>query len=798
MVKNYFKIAWRNLLKHKMVSLLNILGLSTGLACAFLITLWIMDETQVNGFHQNDERLFQILNNIPLADEIETSEHTPGMLANSLMQDIPEVAYATAVIPASWFDSGDGIISIDDKQFKGQGQFVDENYFNVFSWKILEGQKDKPISDKQSVMISRELATKLFDTKTSIIGETITWSHDSFSGVYTISGVFEKPPKNSTIQFDLLFNYDLFETKYLKNLENWGNADPYTYVLLKENTNPKTFDAQIKNLIAKKLGATTNIKKANIPTLFSQKVSDRYLYNQFENGKQAGGRMSYVKLFGLIGLFLIIIASINFMNLSTAISTKRVKEIGVKKVVGANRSDIFWQFMIESILTALVSLVIALFVVILVIPEFNAITGKAIELQWSFNLFFIVLAITLGTGLLAGSYPAQYLSGFMPIKVLNSVLKSSKSEIGIRKGLVVFQFSLSIILIVSVIIVYNQIEFSQSKNLGYTKENIISFKKEGRLNEEHQPLINELKQILGVRAVSTFAHDFVGDHGGTTGVRWEGKIPGQEIRFENFEVDYGLIELLDIKLLEGRLFSEEFSTDEADDNIIFNKTAIELMGLENPIGKTVNLWGKERNIVGVVEDFHFESLYEEIGPCMIRYDGYGQNILVKVNGDKRTLDQIKTTYKSYMGGLELDFTFLDEDYQKLYDAEKRVSILAKYFSGLAILISCLGIFGLSAFTVERRRKEIGIRKVLGQKTTQAIVMLSGEFSKLVVIAILIGLPLAYILVNNWLSDFAYRIPLKVWYFGGAGLLALLITLLTVSFHSVKAATANPVKSLRME
>ncbi|NER13028.1 FtsX-like permease family protein [Leptobacterium flavescens] len=801
MLRHNLLLFFRNIKKNKNILFINIAGLSTALACVLLIYLWVNDELKVDSFHQNKNRLFQVMMNTPLATGVETEEYTPGLLAKTLNEEMPEVEAATAVIPPQWFDGGQGIASAEDRHFKAVGQFIDEDYFKLFSWKMISGNTSGVLEDKQSIFISEKLANKLFSKPENAIGKTISWERGRFSGIYTVSGVFKDPPENSTHQFEILFNYLLFYEAYEDNLTNWGNSNPSTFVLLKEGVDSKAFDQKIEDLAKEKYRKTVGEKYLEyIGTLFIQPVSERYLYSKFENGVQAGGRITYVKLFSVIAIFMLLIAAINFMNLSTAIASKRMKEIGIKKAVGARQRNIVWQFINESVFIAFLSLCVALLMVAILLPEFNEITGKHLSLSFSAEFILSIILITLFTGLLSGSYPALYLSRFRPVKVLKGTLSSPRGEAWTRKGLVVFQFTVSVVLIVSVLIVYKQIEYTQNKNLGYSKENIISFKKEGKLNENLVSFVNEIRDLPGVAIASSFQHDLVGDSGSTSGVKWDGKKAGERVEFGNIEVDYNLMELLDMQMIAGRTYSEEFGTDKDDKNIILNEEAIKVMGLEDPVGKTITLWGKERQIIGVVKNFHFRSLYEKLGPCMVRFSPEGQNILVKLEtgSEEETINRISEAYGAFTGGLPFEYTYLDKDYNRLYIAEQRVSVLSKYFASLAILISCLGLFGLAAYTAERKRKEIGIRKTLGQASSQLTVLLSASFVKLVVLSLVIGLPLAYLIGKNWLSGFAYRIELHPWYFVLAGIITLSIALITISTQAIRAAHKNPVDALREE
>ena len=798
MIRHNFLIAFRNFKRFKNAFFINLIGLSTGLTCVFLIYLWINDELKFDKFHTNDARLFQVMYNLPRADGLVTVESTPGLLAAALAEEFPEVEEAAAVARPMTGEDKKGIVSLGESKFKANERYVSKNYFNVFSYRLIEGNKDQALSDKYAVLLSEELALKLFKTTENIIGKSIAWERGRLSGQYTVSGVFEKPPAYSTAQFDLLFSYELFFSAY-KRLRHWGNSDPSAYVVLKKGTDLAQFNDKIKNFIKAKYQALNGDKNLKyIGTLFLQKYSDKYLMGRYDNGKVAGGRIAYVRLFSIIAFFLLLIACINFMNLATAKATGRLKEVGVKKVIGASRKTLLSQYLGESMLIVFFSLLVALVLVSLLLPQFNLITGKQLSFNPDTRLILGVIIIVLFTGLVSGSYPALYLSSFKPVAILKGKINTSIGELWARKGLVVFQFMVSVMLIVSVLVVYKQIEFVNAKNLGYNKDNIISFAKEGELEEGLETFLSGVKKMPGVVAASSFGHDLTGDHGGVSGLEWEGKKPDEQIRFGNLEVDFGLMELFGFEMKAGRTFSREFGSEES--TIIFNEAAIEAMGLEDPIGKTVKFWGKERQIIGVAKNFHFESLYEQVAPCFFQcYPNLG-NILIKIKAgmEKETIERIQQFYQEYNHGLPFEYKFLDEDYQALYASEKRVATLSQYFAGIAILISCLGLFGLATFTAERRLKEIDIRKILGSSVWGVIYLLSSDFAKMVITAIIVALPLSYIIARNWLNSFAYRIDLEWWFFVGAGLAAMIIALLTVGMQTFKAANINPVQCLRNE
>ncbi|MCF0073342.1 ABC transporter permease [Dyadobacter sp. CY261] len=792
MLKSYLKIAWRSLIKDRQFTLLNLVGLSTGLACTLLIYLWIGDELRVDKHNAKAAHLFQIMVNQPNEDGIKTGEHTAGLLADALKAEMPEVEFATTVVPAEWF-SNKGIIAAGETKLKAGGQFVSRDYFDVFTCPFIQGDANALVGDKNTLALSEELASKLFGTTQNVVGKTVKWEEGQFSGLYRVGGVFKGNPSNASNQFDILFNFEQFKARR-PGMEKWTNSDPHTFVILKNGADEALFNEKIKQLLRTK-------NKEIDSELFAIRYSDKYLRGQFENGLQIGGRITYVRLFSVIAAFILVIACINFMNLSTAKASGRMKEVGIKKVVGALRSSLVLQHLGESVLLTFVSLVVAVGLVALLLPDFNAITGKEISLSPDGTLISAALVITLVTGLLAGSYPALYLSGFDPVSVLKGKLRNTAGELLVRRGLVVFQFAVSVIFIVSVIVVYRQIQFIQNKNLGYNREHIIHFEIPLEMDslklKAAEAFLGEVKNIPGVVNASSYYHNLTGQHGAISGFEWPGKPAGTDIEFSNLEVGYNFMETMGMSLREGRFFSQNGS---ARNEIIFNESAIKSMGLKDPVGKTVKFWGMERQIVGVVKDFNFESLYEPVKPCFFQMYPIMPNVMVKIqNGsEEQTIARVRKLFQDYHRGLVFDFQFLDENYKALYASERRVGVLSRYFAGLAILISCLGLFGLAAFTAQRRQKEIGIRKVVGASVGNVVMMLSMDFIKLLLIALLIAFPLVGWAMYQWLNNFAFRIDLSAGIFIAAGGTLVLVTLATVGYQAVKAALLDPVKSLRSE
>ena len=804
MLRIGLKIAWRNLIRDYRFMLLNIAGLATGLACTLIIWLWIRDERQVDRFNQKDKQLFQILANWQNSSGIETAEQTPGLLASSLTNEIPEIDYATAVIPSSWFDSK-GIITEKDKHLNASAQFAGRDFFNIFSYHLIAGNRDQVLAEKNAVVLSRTMALKLFNTTDQVVGRTITWNLKDYNGYYTVTGIFEDPPVNATTQFDLLFSYDLFLEKNPK-LEKWTNFDPLTYVLIKEGTKGELLNRKIAGFVKDK-------SPDSKVSLILQRYSDRYLYNRYENGKPAGGRIEYLKLFSIIAIFILLIACINFMNLGTAKAASRMKEVGVKKVMGARRRELIIQYLGESMLMSLLSAILALVLIFLFLPTFNKITGKQLALHFDGPLLLTVLFTTLAAGLMAGSYPALYLSGFRPVTALKGKLKTSFSDLIVRKGLVIFQFVLSAVFMVSVLIVYKQMRLIQTKNLGYHRDHIIWFDKGGIASDNKEDykqggayeadlsnFLQKLRNISGVINAANFRHNIINRNGGTSDLSWEGKNPSDKIDFTDLGAGYNFIETLGIQMKEGRSFSEQYGDEKS--KIIFNEAAIEIMGLKNPVGKIVHLWGGDRQIIGVTKNFNFQSLHEKLKPCFfdLTVNQRASKIMVKISAgkEKETIERIEQFYKQYHQGFPLEYRFLDSDFQQLYSSEQRIAALSKYFAAIALIISCLGLFGLSAFTAQKRQKEISIRKVVGASTANVAMMLSSSFLKLTTIALLIAFPVAYLIIERWLDGFAYRVSAGIIPFSIAGGSIILITLVTISFHSIKAAITSPVKTLRSE
>ncbi|WP_177189124.1 ABC transporter permease [Chitinophaga sp. YR573] len=802
MFRNNLKTAWRRFLRDRQFTILNLIGLSTGLAAVLLICLWVSDEISVNKFHKKDRQLYQVISNLKTPQGIMTMDITPVPLAESLVKEMPEVESAVSVNDFFNWQSKDGILSSGNTHIQAQGWNAGKDFFNVFSYDLIQGNKGQVLADENNIVISATLAKKLFNTTDNVIGKTLEWKYPFFDGIFRVSGIFKDPPANSTGHFDFVLNIGVL-LKNDQSAQNWTNSLAQTYLILRKGTDVDQFNKKIAGYLK------TKNPGLDIFSLFIQQYSAKYLNGKYENGVPAGGRIAYVRLFSIIGLFILLIACINFMNLSTAQASGKMKEVGVKKAIGVSRKSLIAQFLAESILMAFLSLAIAFVFIVLCLPQFNAITGKHIGLVNVAGFILPAVAITLFTGIVSGCYPAFYLSGFNAVTVLKGKLRTSFGELWVRKGLVVVQFAVSVIFIIGFLILNEQIKYSQTKNLGYNKDNILCFQwkgelynqwnglGEGKSNGRFEAFMAGLKNVTGVISATNTYGNILDQIPATSGVSWRGQATDQSYVFQSPVVGYDFLATLDIKLKEGRSCSKIYNDDYS--KIILNEAAVKMMDLKNPVGKNIDLNGGSQ-IVGVVKDFHYGSLHNTIEPLILRFDPNGPNIVVRIKAgmERNTIERLKRYYSEFLPGYTFDFTFMDDDYQALYASEMRVAALSRYFAVLAILISCLGLFGLATFTAQKRQKEISIRKVLGATVSDVSIMLSGDFLKLVFFAVVIALPVAWWAMHKWLEGFSDRVTINWWLFIIPGMMALLLALITVSFQSIKAAIANPVKSLSAE
>lgn len=790
MIKNYLKITWRNLFRNKFFSAINILGLALGLACSLLILLWVQNELEMDGFHKNGPNLYAVYERQYYDNKVNGQYSTPGVLANEMKKKIPEIVNATG-----FGFTNTNTFKVGDKILKQDGSAADSDFFKMFSYTLLQGNPKTALNTPSSLAISRKMAENFFGSPQAAIGKTIRFENRKD---FIITAVFENTGNNSSWKFDFLTNWDAF-LKDNSWAKEWGNNGPATYIQLRADANPESVRKKIRLFLdplnkEQKKGTFTE-------ELDIQKFSDGYLHSDFKDGKFEGGRIEYVHIFSLVALFIVLIACINFMNLTTARSVKRAREIGVRKVVGAVRRVLIQQFIGESLLLTTIAVLFSLIMMACLLPLFNSITEKEIALPFGQLAFWVkLLVITVVTGVVAGSYPALFLSSFNPVKVLKGTTKLGSGAKWFRQGLVILQFVLSVALIIATIIISKQVNYVQSINLGYDRENLIYVPLDGDLTKKYQIFKDEALKSPGIQSFSRMSQDPTNIENGTGGVDWVGKNPNVNIEFTQASVGYDFVNTMKLKMLSGRDFSKDFVTDSV--GYIINEAALKRVGYKDPVGQPFTMWGKKGKIIGIVKDFHFNSLHEQIKPLIIHYgekDGYGTAVIrTRPGRTKEALASLEVLCKQLNPNFQFTYFFSDEQYKKLYNNEQIVSKLSNSFAFLAIFISCLGLLGLAMFTAEQRVKEIGIRKVLGASVASLFTLLSREFLILVFIALLVASPLAWYFADKWLTNFAYRTPIQWWIFVLSGVIAILITLLTVSFQSAKAALMNPVKSLRSE
>ena len=792
MIKNYLKTAWRNLRRNKAFSVINISGLALGLTCSLLIILWIQDEQSVDGFHKNGKLLYQVYERNYYDGKVEASYPTQGMLAEELKKLIPEIEYASGFEYAS----APGTLSTfeaNNKVNKMAGLYAGADFFSMFSYPLLQGTAQSALNSPGGLAISKKMAENFFGSAEKAIGQLIRFENKD---ELKVTAVFENIPTNSSQQFDFLRTWHDF-VKENNWVHNWGNTDPSTFVQLRRNADALKVESKIKDFIDRYRQKDNSFRAE----LAIQPYPEKYLHSSFKNGYVDGGRIEYVNLFMIVAVFILLIACINFMNLATAQSAKRAKEVGLRKVVGAARSSLVKQFIGEALLLTLFSVVLAIVLSATLLPAFNNLTGKQLSIPFTQPLFWLsIIALMIITGFVAGSYPALFLSSLNPVKVLKSGLKFGAGNIFLRKGLVVFQFTLSIILIVGMIVTYRQMNYIQAKNLGYDRDNLLYIPIEGELANKYTLFKQQASEIPGILDISKMRNSPTVIEHHTGSISWPGKDPNLTVSFADGVVGYDFVKTMKLQLKEGRDFSKEFGTDSI--SYMLNETAVNKIGFINPIGETVTWGNHPGKIIGVLKDFHFSSMHQSIEPLILRLDenwSWG-TILVRVKAGKtrEVLAGIEKLCSAMNPKFPFTYQFSDSEFSKLYKSEAIVSRLSNCFAFLAIFISCLGLFGLATFTAVQRTKEIGVRKVLGASVPQIIAMLSGSFIKLIVISMFIAFPVAWYFMNKWLENFAYKVHLGWIIFFIAGSVAVMIALLTVSYQAIKAAIANPVKSLRTE
>jgi len=807
MLKSYITIAWRNITRHKIYAGINVFGLALGMTCCLFIFLWVQDEKSVDNFYKKENNLYTVYQTITADGRVEGGYNTPLSfqppptytvinLLDGVSQPVPDVkrlAYYATGYELPWGHAE--TIQVGDKIIKLNGSRASEGFFQLFSFPLLEGKPETILNGMYNIAISRNTAEMFFGSPHAAMGKTV---HFENKYNFTVTGVFENLPVHSSFQCDFLLSWETMKT----HLFDWASGNFRTFVELAPGADPKKVEAGMNSFLTTRL----NPRDKAAVRVGLQRVGDQYLHNVFVNGKPTEGRIEYVRIFSSVAIFILLIACVNFMNLATARSVRRAKEIGLRKVVGSTRSHLIGQFIGESLLFSFLAMMLSLALLLLLLPAFNQFTGKQISFPLTQPAFWLTLAgIMLLTGLVAGSYPALYLSSLKPVRVLKGVMRYTQSSILFRKGLTVFQFVLSLVLLIATIVITRQTNYVQTTDLGYNRENIIYVRIEGELsNLKGYTLFKQM--VLNQQGVAVVDRSSETPHSMNflvtdSSIMWEGKGRNAKVGVDPSSVGFDFVRLLNLKIVEGRNFSPLNPTDSSD-GFLINETAVREMGLKNPIGKWVSAWKKKGHIIGVIKDFHSQSLHESIPPVLLdikEYEYFGVIMIRTLPGQTRqALAGIEKVYKEINPKYAFAYQFMDEEYRKMYESELVTAKLSVLFASLAILISCLGLLGLVMFAAEQRTKEIGIRKVLGASLGQIITLFSTDFLWLICIAFLIAGPLGWFAMNAWLHDFAYRITLSWWIFVLAGVTVVVIALATVSYQAVKAGLSNPVKSLRSE
>ncbi len=786
MLRNHIKIAWRNLWNNKVFGVINIAGLTIGMTACMFILLWVANEWSFNRFHEKLPRIYQVYEHQYYSNnEMLTTTATPGPLAEKLRTEVPGIAQVASI---SW--NAEKLLSVGEKNLKFQGHYVENPFFNIFSFPFVEGSAAGALTRPGHIVLTDVTAQALFGDGKAL-GKTVRIENTKD---YTVAGVVKSPGDASTVKFAFLLPMQELKTEH-PWLSSWDANAPRTYVLLSEQADLSKVNAAAKDIVKRNAkGSTTE--------LFLYPFSDIYLKGSFKDGKELAGRMEYVRLFIIVAVFVLLIACINFMNLSTARAVQRSKEVGVRKSIGAGRFSLVSQFLGESFALVFISSLLSVLLVWLLMPVFEKMVNTEIAVPvftW-YNLLGL-FCLALFTGFAAGSYPAFYLSSLNPVSTLKGgMLRLKSSAVWLRKGLVVFQFGISTVLIVAAALVYLQIHFIKNRNLGLNKDQVVYFTNEGGIEKNFEAFRRALDGKPGIVAscVTNQLPIDVGNSG--QGVSWPGKAATETVLFDKLEVGAGFDKTMQLEMLEGRTFSDDHPTDK--DGFVINETAARLMKLEKPwVGRVITNQDRQGAIIGVAKDFASSHIAKKAAPMLITpFDEAGGKVLIRIQPENAgaAMSSIGEVYKQFNPQYPLDLKFLDVFFEKMYRSESVIGRLSTVFTVLAIFIACLGLFGLAAFTAQQRTKEIGIRKVLGATVGQILVLLSKDFLRLVLVAVAIALPLAAYFMQGWLEQFSMHIEISWWVFAGTALLSLVLAMMTVSYQSVRTARMNPVKSLRAE
>ncbi len=788
MLLNYLKIATRSLLKNTVYTFINVVGLAIGIACSILIMLWVYDEYSYDRFHENYNELYQVYKNSKFSDGISTQKPLPYPLRDLLKPASSSIRY---VVMTNW---GEGnLLTVGEKRLNKFGMSVGEDFLKMFSFRLIKGDPATALKEPRSIVLTNSTAKALFGDQDPINQLVRLDDHDDLK----VSGVTEDVPDQSTITFDYLLPFDYFEStqEWVRNAKNsWDNNSFQMFVQLNQGADINEVNRAIKDLNRK--------HDKNEPTaeIFLHPVKDWHLYSKFDNGKAVGGMITYVKSFTAIAFFVLLIACINFMNLATARSESRAREVGIRKSVGSRRKDLVFQFLGESLLITIIAFLGAILLVELSMPLYNTIVGKKLFLDYSSpSLWVSAVAVIVVTGVVAGSYPAFYLSSFQPAKVLKGKVQAGAGTTMPRKVMVTSQFGFSILLIIGTIGIYQQIQHARNREIGYTRENLMLIWTTSEIEKSFQTIKNELLRTDVVKSVCKSNSPITRIFSYNT-LDWPGKPPESRVSFVTIATEYDYTETMGIRMKEGRDFSTAFKSDTTA--MVLNQAAVEVMGLSNPIGSKLKMWDRDWNVIGVMENVVMGNPYEPVEPLvMVFRPDWSSTVSVRLNPTddlKKSISRVEQIFKTYNPAYPFEYRFADSEFNQKFTGVNLVGKLTNLFATLAIIITCLGLFGLAAFTAEQRTKEIGIRKVLGASVMQLVLLMTKDFSRLVVVAFAIAAPLSWWGITTYLERFPYRTTIAWWVLPVTGLFALLIAVMIVASQAIKAARLNPTETLRSE
>jgi putative ABC transport system permease protein len=788
MLQNYLKITLRSLQKNSVYSFINIAGLAIGITCSILILLWVYDEVTFNQYFSNHNSIYQIKQNNKVENGIITRPHIPLPLFDILQQQDSRIKRSVITIDQT------ALLTVGEHKISKRGMDVSESFLDMFDYKMIQGNPSTAFNDPRSIVLTQSTAKALFGDEDPM-GKMVQVKIENNEEL-KVTGILADPPRNVSFTVDFLLPFSYFEATsvWIQHARgNWNNNAFFVYVELQPGVEKDAVDSSIRDLIKKH---NTDGRERE---LFLHPMNRWRLYNNFENGKEAGGMITYVKLFSGIAAFILIIACINFMNLSTARSQQRAREVGIRKSVGSDRKQLIFQFLGESLMISAIAFLISIVLVELALPFYNEFVSKKLTIDYTSPLFWIFgLSLTILTGLLAGSYPAFYLSSFKPIKVLKGKIQTGKGAGTPRQIMVTLQFGFSILLIIGTVVIYQQIEHLKNRERGYDQENLMMVWSTSDIEKNFKPLKQELLASGAVQSVCKSNSPITNIFASSPVDSWTGMQSGQRIEVTNIATEYDYTKTMGIKIIEGRDFSEDFKSDTAA--MLLNKAAVKTLNLTNPVGDKIQMWGSWWNIIGVMDDVLMGSGAHQIGPLVMTMDPtWSSTITVRLSSNlAASVKKVEEIFKKYNPDYPFEYRFADEEFEKKFASINMISNLAGSFAGLAIFITGLGLFGMAAFTAEQRTKEIGIRKVMGASVANLVLMLTKEFSRLVLLSFVIAAPLAWWVISDFLEQYPVRIDVPLWVFPVAGIGALIMTITIVCTQAIKAAVANPVNSLRSE